>query len=379
MSTFGPRVRGISPYSDALVGGLKALQNIETFQLDFDKAFPGFLLPKDTDYSAANDYATIHYLKPWTWRVVREFDCDVIHFQYWSPAFLPMLMILMSLARKSRARIVLTWHNASPHEAFPLLSLFEQRLIRHCDEVICHTKNGKALLTSKYSNVNVTVIPHGCNPIGIEHADEEDYRISGLSDDFEYVLFFGNIRPYKGLDLLLTAWQKLAAKFPNTKLVVAGRMWSNKKSIFSKIVSLFIGTDKMAERLQQQLADLGDDAICDFGFVPDERLVSYLRIARLTVFPYRHFESQSGAAAQAAGRGLPYICTPVGGLQDLAIDQNFVSRSVNASDLADTLEFALCEYETSWKERQLAKAASVSWPIVAAKHQRLYEDVVGRG
>jgi hypothetical protein len=62
VSTFGPRVRGISPYSDSLVGGLRVFQNIETFQLDFDKAFPSFLLPKDTDYSAANDYATIHYL-----------------------------------------------------------------------------------------------------------------------------------------------------------------------------------------------------------------------------------------------------------------------------------------------------------------------------
>jgi len=376
VSTFGPNVRGVSPYADSLVRELKRLADIDIFQLDYQSAFPKLLIPAGTDYSARNEYARVHYLKPWTWKAAGSDGCDVVHFQYWSPALLPMLFVLIRNAKRSSARIVVTWHNATLHERIPLVALLEKRLANQCDRLICHTENGRKILTAAFSGTDVGLIAHGCDPHGIEEATAKDYERCGLSVENDYVLFFGNVRPYKGLDLLLDAWNDLSNEFPKVKLVIAGRLWDGTGSLVSRFISRKTGMRQYVDSIVKRIEKLGQSVICDFGFVPNDRMYSYLRISKLAVFPYRHFESASGAAAQVAGRGLPFVCTPVGGLPELAIDDRFVTKSISAEDVAKTVRAALSNYDASWKRQQLARAEEVSWPEVAEKHARLYESLV---
>ena len=84
VSTFGPNIRGISPYSDSLATAFNSNNSIQLHRSDYHQAFPKFLLPKNTDYSASNSYATINYLKPSTWDITKDQSYDLVHIQYLS-------------------------------------------------------------------------------------------------------------------------------------------------------------------------------------------------------------------------------------------------------------------------------------------------------
>ena len=69
LSTFGPNVRGVSPYADALADALLDQESIELTRIDYKRPFPEFILPKGTDYTPNNDFALLDYLSPATWDI----------------------------------------------------------------------------------------------------------------------------------------------------------------------------------------------------------------------------------------------------------------------------------------------------------------------
>lgn len=376
ISTFGPNTRGVSPYADKLIENISRNNNICIGKADYKKAFPSFLLPKNSNYDANNDFATIDYRKPSTWDILKDNHYDIVHFQYWSPAFLPVLFAILIKIKKYQKKLVITWHNPSPHESLPLLKLLEKKLISYSDCIICHTKKGKHILKQLNSNARVEVIHHGCDVYDIQNTSAVDYKICGLSEEKEYVIFFGNIRPYKGLDILLNAWKIITNNFPQTKLIIAGRLWEKNDSIFSKIANKIAGTTSYANTIRNIIDSDMDNIICDFQFIPDTKVASYLKIAKLAVFPYRSFESQSGAAALAAGYGLPFITSNAGGLKQLAIDESYVVNDLTAESLANSISNALLHYDLNLKLKQSMKAKLYSWSKSAELHTKIYESVL---
>ena len=187
-----------------------------------------------------------------------------------------------------------------------------------------------------------------------------------------YLLFFGNIRPYKGVDFLLDAWQGLRSDFPDLRLVIAGRLWGQNQSTPAKLIHKIAGTSSYAKVIEEKLAD-HPDVIQDLNFLPEEKLYSYLRIAEFGVFPYSSFESQSGAASMAAGFGLPIVSTNVGGLGQLAINEDFLCQSNSATSLRDCLEALLRRNDLDLKAKQLEKAGQYSWHASANSHASCYE------
>jgi len=378
ISTFGPNIRGISPYSDSLSKALADLNTINLSRTDYKKAFPSFLLPKNTNYNAANNFAHIDYIKPSTWDVIGDKDIDIVHIQYWSPAFLPIIFAIIKKSKKHSIKVILTWHNPSPHENLPLLAYFEKRLISICDSIICHTNSGADIIRAILPKKSISTIHHGCEVTGTRKPTIKDYDLCNLSADSDYILYFGNIRPYKGVDVLLDAWKIIAPMHPGTKLIIAGRLWENNSSILSAITHKISGTSAYSALIKNKLNEQNNSVISDIQFIPQEKLLSYLHISKLVIFPYLSFESQSGAASIAAAHGAPILVTNVGGLKDLVINNDFISRDLSAKGLASLIENRLNTYQHSWKKEQLDKAKSHDWHSCAKLHLNTYEEALGR-
>ena len=190
VSTFGPNTRGISPYADKLVEHISYNKNTKVKLVDYKKPFPSFLLPPSTNYDPDNSFATISYTNPFTWNLLKNNQFDIMHIQYWSPAFLPIILAVLLRSRNNSTKIIITWHNASPHEKLPLLKALEKLLTKFCDCIVCHTKKGKHLLGELNSKVRIEVIPHGCDVHNITPPNSSDYEKCSLSKNYEYLLFF---------------------------------------------------------------------------------------------------------------------------------------------------------------------------------------------
>ena len=373
VSTFGPNVRGVSPYADHLASALERTGAIDLTKVDYARAFPAFLLPRGTSYAADNSFARIDYLNPFSWNATRDRLIHTVHLQYWSPAFLPTAIGVLRSARNAGARTVVTWHNPRPHEPFPLLGAMERALMDLGDTIICHTEDGGRLVRQRAPDAHVAICRHGCEIMTERSPNLQDYELCGLSPEHRHVLFFGNIRPYKGLDILLDAWRLVEPRVRNARLVIAGRLWGDRRSPLSRFVDRSAGTRSHARVVRDRIAGAGPSIHDDLSFVSDEKLHAYLRIADIAVFPYRAFESQSGAASMAAGAGVPIVTTGIGGLRELAIDDRFISRDLSPKSLAETLVRHLRSGE--WhRSQQLSIAKRFSWDNAARDHLACYDD-----
>ena len=375
ISTFGPNIRGVSPYADSLADNLISSGKCNIDLCDYKIAFPKFLLPANTNYEANNEYATIDYHKPSSWNVLRDKSYDVVHFQYWSPAFLPIIYAVIKIIKRYPVKIIVTLHNPKPHEKLPLFSYLEKILLNNCHGIICHTERGKQIIKNLVPDTEVSVIHHGCKIYEIEKPIASDYALSQLDPNYDYVLFFGNIRPYKGLDKLLDAWKEVSHQFPMTKLIIAGRLWKSHSNYLSKTVNLFSGHDKYAKKIQQKLNST-ENLITDLDFIPQDKLISYIKIAKLAIFPYTFFESQSGATCLAAAHGLPCVVSNLGGLKQIAIDKTFIIEDSSITSLASQIKNKLYNYSSQWRIEQNEIAKSLSWESSSRLHLNFYKKIL---
>src|SRR5690606_28224696 len=123
-------------------------------------------------------------------------------------------------------------HNPTPHEAVPGFRLAEQALLRRADAVVVHCDRGAREIARRLgSDDRVHVIPHG-----IAVADQPRPAAAaalaplGLPEGRRFVCMFGNLRGYKGVEVLLEAWRRVKDDAPDVDLVVAGRMWGTTRT-----------------------------------------------------------------------------------------------------------------------------------------------------
>ncbi len=377
VSTFGPNIRGISPYADNLAEALNKYELIKLKQVDYKSPFPSFLLPKGTNYKADNSFASVNYKNPKTWRLDKDSNWDIVHLQYWSPAFLPILLILINRIKNKTTKVIITWHNPKPHESIPLIKFIENIIAKMADGIIFHNNNYMLDRARAETKKKCTIIHHGCNIEDTNHASSKDYQRCSLKDDRQYILFFGNIRPYKGLEYLIDAWQLIKHKFPDVDLIIAGKLWEHNDSVLSKIVNKVAKTTNYSDKIRGVLSKNDNkQVLTDFEFIEEEKLISYIKISKLAIFPYSEFESQSGAAMKAISNKTPIITTNIGGLTELVIDNSYVSQSCSSVSLANTIENSLTNYNVELRALQFNKAKEYSWDSAATKHIKFYNQII---
>jgi glycosyltransferase involved in cell wall biosynthesis len=182
----------------------------------------------------------------------------------------------------------------------------------------------------------------------------------GVAPGDPLLLFFGTIRPYKGLHTLLAALATVRGAHPEVRLIVAGQPWEPWEQYAAQIASLGL-TDNVLPRL---------------GFVPEAEVPSLFAAADLVVLPYTHFDAQSAVGAQALGFGRPLLVTRTGGLPDLVDDD---PAWCVAPDDAPALAMALLRFLEDPEENQAAFqrirarcVARMSWPESAQHHVAQY-------
>jgi glycosyltransferase involved in cell wall biosynthesis len=235
---------------------------------------------------------------------------DILHVQYlpllkWR---IPVEMWFLRYCRRIGIRIVYTVHDLLPHDTSQRYKSTFERVYRDVDTIICHSYDTKNRLTSEFSvpESRIWVIPHG--PFFYDYRQSHSERIPDTKAAGHcVVLFQGIIFPYKGLDFLLRAWQKVQSANKMTRLVIAGKCSS-----------------AMKEKIMAQIADfqLADSVRLDFSFLALDELLDLYDRADIVVYPYKAITT-SGALMTGLAIGKPIIATELPAFMEvLRHDQN---------------------------------------------------------
>jgi len=298
--------------------------------------------------------------------IARRLRPEVIHFHCTNPVSL----VYLSLLRRLRTPLVATAHVVTPHERIPFQQAAYRRVHRLADLVIAHSGFDRRRLVEDFAvdPRRVVVIPHGdygfFEDAG-EPADREGARRGfGLEPEDEVALFFGYIREYKGLDLLLEAWPKVVAVRPGARLLVAGDPVRLKP--------------ERRRELEARATRLG--AVHRFEYIPFSEVSRYFAAADVLVMPYRHV-SQSGVLYLALSLGLPVVATTVGGLPELLRDgDNALLVPPEApAELARAVIRMLAEPELRDRLARGGRrvAEQHSWPAIAERTASAFARLVG--
>jgi glycosyltransferase involved in cell wall biosynthesis len=292
------------------------------------------------------------------WRVVAE----VLHIQFWSLPLAPVWATMMLVARWRGIKTVVTLHNLAGHERRGAFRLASRVLVGLADVVITHTSQLPDWLIHATRRKSRAVIPHG-----VLHADvaEAPAPIPPLPVGSKVILFFGSIRPYKGLDDLLLAFGKVQERVPEARLVIAGRLWEPSWDRYEELISDATTRAKVIKHI---------------AFVPTAQVPALMQMSDLVVLPYRKFDSQSGVAASAIAWDRPIVVTDVGGLPALQLDKNYVVRAGDVDALASAIIRALATPGELERLSTLSREvrASLSWGPIAEQTVELYRRVLGR-
>lgn len=274
-------------------------------------------------------------------------------------------------------RVVFTAHNVNAAERDGVDSLLNRWSLRVqyrlLDHIFVHTEQMKSQLARVFgvSSRKVSVIPFGIYDMVpqscLSCADARQKLNLAASD--RTILFFGRITPYKGIDLLVNAFERLAGKDWNYRLLIAGEPMKEAEALWHQ-AAFAVEQSPMRERVIQHIRH-----------IPDHEIEMYFKAADVLVLPYTQI-FQSGVLFMAYSFGLPVIATDVGSFaQDIIPGSTgYVCRPRDPADLARTIEeYFSSELFNTLAERRPGIKNSIrmghSWGIVADKTTDVYAEL----
>ena len=300
----------------------------------FTLQYPGFLFPGKTQFT--NDPAPagltisrkINSCNPFNWNKVgnqiRNKKPDMVVFAYWMSFMAPCFGTIAKQIRKNhKTRCIGLIHNMIPHEPNVLDKYLPPYFVKQMDgfTTLSHAVIKDIDQFDKH-NKPKSWAPHPIYDHYGELIDKIEARKQlGLSADGKYVLFFGFIRDYKGLDLLIDAFGDLRLQDMGVRLLVAGEFYGDPQPYLNRIRSL----------------DISDIVILHNDYIPDNKVNLYFRACDIVAQPYKT-ATQSGVTQVAFHFERPMLVTNVGGLPEIVPDGK-IGYVVNpdAQDIADAL------------------------------------------
>ena len=299
----------------------------------FTLQYPSFLFPGKTQYSDApapkelKISRMLSSVNPISWiktgRKIRSLRPDMLIVAHWMSFMVPSLATVCRIVRRNRhTRIVALVHNMLPHEQH----FFDKPLAAYFAKSVDAFASMSNLVMNDIALFD-TAKPRVCSPHPLydHYGDiigrDEALRMLGLSANERYALFFGFIREYKGLDLLIDAFADHRLFDLGVKLIVAGEFYGDPQPHIDRIKRL----------------DLTDRIILCNDYIPDPEVNRYFCAADCVVLPYRS-ATQSGITQTAMYFERPMIATNVGGLPDIVHDgETGLVVNVDAQSIADAL------------------------------------------
>lgn len=278
----------------------------------FSLQYPDFIFPGTTQYTdePAPENLTIHTvinsINPFNWlkvgRRLRKERPDFIIVRFWLPLMGPALGTILRRVRKNKhTRIICIADNVIPHEKRFGDKPFTRYFLKSCDAFIIMSEKVMQDLRQFEKTKPAQLVSHPLyDNFGDILSKKEARDKLGLSEQDPIILFFGFIRKYKGLDLLLDAMADERIKQAGIKLLVAGEFYEDEKPFREQIEKLGIK----------------DQLILRTDFIPDSEVKYYLCAADAVIQPYRN-ATQSGVTPLAYHFEKPMVVTNVGGLPSL--------------------------------------------------------------
>ena len=276
----------------------------------FSLQYPSLLFPgksQTVDTPAPHDLhieRVMNTCNPLNWVALgnrlRKEAPDMILMKYWTPFMAPCFGTIARIARKNgKTKVICQIDNVEPHEHHLTDKPFNRYYLGAVDGFVYMSEQVGGELHA-YTSAPAIFSPH---PM-FEHFGERVERTEacqrlGLDAEKRYLLFFGLIRDYKGLDLLLEAFERLEDK--ELRLLVAGEFYNNKEQYYAIL-------DRLAERV-----------VLHDHFIPDAEVAAYFSVADALVLPYRT-ATQSGVTQIAYNFSVPMVVTRVGGLPEIVPD-----------------------------------------------------------
>lgn len=279
----------------------------------FSLQYPSFLFPGKTQYSddlAPADLTIkvkVNSINPFNWIKVglelKKLRPDILVIRYWIPFMAPCLGTIAFLAKLNRhTRIVSIADNIVPHERHPGDNLLTRFFVKMVDGFVVMSESVKADLAKfKIPERRVFFCSHPLyDNFGVPVSRHNAREQLSIDPETPLILFFGFIREYKGLDLLLEAFAQEQVRSLPVKLLVAGEFYTN------------------AEYYYGLARDFGlkDKIIWHTHFIPNERVREYFCASNLVAQPYKN-ATQSGVTQVAYHFEVPMLVTNVGGLPEM--------------------------------------------------------------
>lgn len=307
LSTFFPFRGGIAQFNASLYRELEKTNEIQAFT--FTRQYPDLLFPGQTQFVTDQDAVdripvirSLDTINPVSWKKTAEIigkqPPDLLLMKFWMPFFAPSLGYVSGKVRKGKTKSIAILDNVIPHEKRPGDLALIRYYLNRVDGFIAMSRSVETDLLSLKPNAKFRLKAHPVYdhfPPCIDQAvAREALR---LPKDKIILLFFGFIRDYKGLDLLIEAIPKLDNRF---HLVIAGEVYGN--------------FDKYLERIER--LGLKDRVSVFTRYISDPEVAQFFSAADLGVLPYKT-ATQSGIVQIAYHYDLPVLVTDVGGLTEM--------------------------------------------------------------
>jgi len=327
--------------------------SIYTFSLQY----PSLLFPGTSQYSTEAPPANldikvlINSINPFNWikvgnRLKKE-KPDLIVVRYWLPFMGPCFGTILRIAKKNKhSKVICIADNIIPHEKRAGDTVFTKYFVKPVDAFV--TMSEKVLADLKIFNQQkpALFIPHPLyDNFGGKISKEEARQKLNIGINDKLVLFFGFIRKYKGLDILLEAMAILKHKMPNLKLLIAGEFYDDKKAYETQIEQL----------------NIANSLILHTDFIADSEVKYYFCAADLVVQPYRN-ATQSGVTPLAYHFEIPMVVTNVGGLAAMVPHGKIgLVAEPNPASLAEHIELFFAEENSHFAPNIIAEKKKYSW------------------
>jgi glycosyltransferase involved in cell wall biosynthesis len=282
--------------------------NISTFTLQYPKIlFPGETQysssPKPTDLTITEE---VNSINPFNWikvgNRIRKEKPDIVIFKYWIPFMAPSLGTIARRIRKNNhTKVIVVVDNIIPHEKRFGDNALNKYFVKSVDAFIAMSQSVLDDLKTFDASKPKMLSPHPLyDNFGQAKSRAESLKALDLDANFQYMLFFGIIRQYKGLDILLKAFANDKLNNGKVKLIVAGEFYED-DSVYMELIKKH---------------QLEDSVVLATKFIPDEEVVDYFCAADIIVQPYKH-ATQSGVTQIAYHFEKPMLVTDVGGLKEI--------------------------------------------------------------
>lgn len=300
---------------------------------------------------------------------LRKYPCDIVHFQSLISTRRDWMAFWASRISGNRLPFIITVHNVLPHEIRFGEKLAYNLLYRAASGLIVHSRSSQKELIGRLRGIFDTpsaVIPHG--HYGEISTDDKLSRESAIKklflEDHRYILFFGAIRPYKGIYNLLSAVSEVSEWPEDLRLLIIGQPMHG------------VTKEELVSACQH--LNLEDKVILKLEYIPDNHIPAVFKVADIVALPYIKID-QSGILMAALGAGRPVVCTPAGAFNETVHSGiGFLAEGTSINDLKKALIEAIRKRKI-WKEMgsraQKEALSNYSWSSIAKETLDFYNKI----